>query len=79
MPESEVRSRYIISRRGRTLGSVREVHEIVSTLPGAEVVRSTADSAVVYLSGSAEGRLRREHPELVIEKDFQHKLIATVS
>ena len=77
MPETVVRSRYIVSRRRRDTANAPEVHEIVSALPDVQVVRSNADYAVVYLSGSAEERLRRKHPELLIEKDFQHRLIAS--
>ncbi len=68
--------RYIVWQEDRTQGEA-SVRERLDAYPDVSILRASgSDQAVVLMNPETEGRIRDDHPELSIELDIQHRLVA---
>lgn len=69
-------SRYIVWQEANP-GARCSVSDLLGELPEVEILRAKGpDHAVVMMEPEIEERIRAEFPQLSVERDIQHRMIA---
>jgi len=68
--------RYIVWQEESAHGQA-SLRERLDAYPEVSILRTSgSDQAVVLMNPETEGKIRDDHPELSIELDVQHRLVA---
>jgi hypothetical protein len=68
------KTRYVIWRQESKRRDVTPIDVMLSRFPNVEVVRTSADSAVVRMDAETAGEVRTALPDCVVETDVPFRL-----